>query len=419
MNELDLGLHAAQLKIFSSPARANVLCAGRGFGKSMFMLISAIAFCLAYDEPINPASPQVAALIMPTLKMARSIHWLPLLNVLENLPIVENIDKSDFRIVFKGERPDLILRGADREGDRLRGLNLCWVGLDEYQDFSPNVWGKILMPALARNRNWRALVIGTPKGKASHFYKFHLQAIERDDWAYFHAISADNPFISRKEIRRAKAELPPKVYRQEFEASWEDFDGQLFSELAAHHIAAEVPKSFRSVLLGADWGDINPALVVVGVTHAGDYYLLDSWKSDTAQPVTEDEVKAIAANFERKYQIYRHYLPDDRPGSVLAFRRYGKQHGLTGMQRSIQVNRAKPGVLERATICNSLFYQNRLFFTPATAHLYDRFASYHRAKDANGNLLTHPEKGQEDHEIDATLYVLGQLEGKYIAKVAA
>jgi len=90
-----------------------------------------------------------------------------------------------------------------------------------------------------------------------------------------------------------------------------------------------------------------------------------------------------------------------------------------GIQRSIQVNRGKPGVLERATICNSLFYQNRLFFTPATSHLYDRFASYHRAKDANGNLLSHPEKGQEDHEIDATLYVLGQLEGKYIEKKTA
>ena len=142
--ELKLSLHKKQLKIFRCNAQVIVLCAGRGFGKSVLMLTRAIAFCLGYSEPINPISPQVALIAMPTLKMARAIHWLPLLNIVEMLPIVERVDKSDFRIIFKGERPDLIVRGADRQGDRLRGLNLCFAGLDEFQDFDSSVWDKVL-----------------------------------------------------------------------------------------------------------------------------------------------------------------------------------------------------------------------------------------------------------------------------------
>jgi hypothetical protein len=409
--KLKLSLHKKQLKIFRCNAQVIVLCAGRGFGKSVLMLTRAIAFCFGYREPINPISPQVALIAMPTLKMARAIHWLPLLNIVELLPVVERVDKSDFRIIFKGERPDLIVRGADRQGDRLRGLNLCFAGLDEFQDFDPTVWDKVLEPALNRNKNWRALVIGTPKGKATHFYKFHLNALKFKNWQYFHFTSFDNPFISRRSLRRAEAQLPPKVFRQEYRASWEDFDGQLLPNIAEHHKADAVPASFKSVLLGCDWGDVNPCLVVIGVTHRGEYYLIDYWQNTSGVPVTEDEVKAIAADFERQYGIYRHFLPDDRTGSILAFRRYGKQHGLSGMQRSVQVNRGKPGIMERALIVNSLFYQERLFFAPKCHELYDLFASYHRDKDAQGNLLSRPAPGQNDHPVDAAAYVLGRIEG--------
>jgi phage terminase large subunit len=66
--------------------------------------------------------------------------------------------------------------------------------------------------------------------------------------------------------------------------------------------------------------------------------------------------------------------------------------------------------MERATILDSLFYQNRLFFTQKTKHLYDTFASYHRAKDRDGNLLNKPADNQDDHAVDATAYPIGTIE---------
>ncbi|MBE9110293.1 hypothetical protein IQ273_12810 [Nodosilinea sp. LEGE 07298] len=356
---------------------------------------------------------------MPTLKMARAIHWLPLLAILENCPVVRDINRSDYRISFHGARPDLILRGSDNQGDRLRGLNLIWAGLDEFQDVNPNVWGEILFPALARNRDWESLIIGTPKGRASYFFRIHEQALREPDWSYFHFHTSHNPFFPKTHLERARRELPPKVYRQEFEASWEDFDGQILSSISPNHIAQEVPDSFRSVFLGLDWGDVNPCLVVIGLTHQGAYYLLDHWQNRTGQPVTEVELEKRAGEFCKEYGIYRAYLPDDRPASVLSFRRYGKAQGIPGLQRSIQVQRSKPGVMERATILDSLFYQNRLYFTARTRHLYDIFASYHRAKDKDGNLLNKPADAQDDHAVDATAYPIGTIEFKHGDNVLA
>ena len=131
------------------------------------------------------------------------------------------------------------------------------------------------------------------------------------------------------------------------------------------------------------------------------------------------QVKDKAAEFERQYNIYRCYLPDDRPASILSFRRYGKQHNLKGMQRSIQVKRNSPGVMERALIMNSLFYQDRLFFGPKCHDMYNDFESYHRAKDRSGNLLSEPAKNQNDHGFDSSAYCICQLEGTYVLPKAA
>ncbi|MBD1918359.1 MULTISPECIES: hypothetical protein [Cyanophyceae] len=250
----------------------------------------------------------------------------------------------------------------------------------------------------------------------------HLQAKQEPGWAYYHFVTQDNPFFPRQHLERARVELPPKVFRQEFQASWEDFEGALFSSLERHHITEEVPDSFRAVYLGLDFGDINPAMVVVGLTHSGTYYLLDFWKNDSGQPVTEPQLLEQASKFCAQYNLYRGYLPDDRPGSILNFRRYGKAQGIKGLQRSVEVKRNKPSPMERVAIGDSLFFQNRLFFLPKTAALYDEFASYHREKDADGNLLNKPAKGQQDHCLDAAMHAAATVEfhhGDHVLNLSA
>jgi len=46
--------------------------------------------------------------------------------------------------------------------------------------------------------------------------------------------------------------------------------------------------------------------------------------------------------------------------------------------------------------------------------MFDKLSSYRRATDSQGRLLTEIDKTQDSHEIDAILYVLGQLEGHVV-----
>lgn len=413
-SSLQIGLHKSQLEIFNNPAAIKVVTAGRAYGKSVLGLATALTFAITYQGKIDPKTPKVVVCAMPTLKMARSIIWKPLVSLVENLSITKSIDRSDFRIIFKNPNtPDILVRGADKQAERLRGLNMVFFLGDEIQGFNLSSWDAVIQPALARNADHKALLIGTPQGKINWLYKLSEDAKRFDNYAYFHRTTLDNPFISKELVERMREQLPPKLFRQEMEASFEDFEGVIFSEIDDRHKVKDIPSNFRTIFLGADWGDINCQLSVVGITNEKQYYILDNWRSESKIPVPEAVLMKEAERLCNTYGIYRSMLPDDRTASILSFRLHGKANNVSGMQRAVQVVRSKPGPFERAIIANSLFYQDRLFFAPKVHHLYDEFASYRFEKDSNGNLQSKPAKGQDDHFIDASLYIIGQLEHKF------
>lgn len=405
LERLNRNLHYHQGEVFRSPAQVRAVIAGRAFGKSVLMLLTAVQACLTYDEPINADSPQVALIAMPTLKMAKAIYWRPLLSMLEGCPAVEDINKSDYRITFKGQRPDLILRGADLQGERLRGLNLCFAGLDEYQGFEPIVWKEILDPALSRNENWRALVIGTPKGKLNHFYQFHLEAIANEGWQYFHFITADNPFFPKRHLERAKRELPAKVYRQEFEASFEDFEGQIATEARKElHLVPVTADTDEQYYIGVDPGVINPAMVLFSVSPSYRFTVHDRHYENTGEAYTTDDLVRLTAALIAKCDrpIKRIFVPDDRADLVKTFRN-------AGYRQTILVKRNRPSPIQRAEILNTLFKCGKLRFAHTQEPFFDEVLSYHRDVDRSGNVVEAIALGQVDHSVDALLYGVGRL----------
>lgn len=414
---MNLTLHDGQLKIFNNKSRFKLVVAGRRFGKSRYLLTEAITKALSFNQEIDPASPPVVLLGMPTLKQARQVHWQSILNLLEKAPFVEDISKSDYRVVFKGSRPHLLLRGTDSDADGLRGLKIYWAGLDEFQDFSLASWEQVIFPALSDTPNSSASIICTPKGKSHWLHRFHLNAKDDRDWSYFHFVTRNNPFVPRWFLRKAEDSLPPRVFRQEFEASFEDFQGQIFDCIDSHHIVSEIPSNFDHVFLGCDWGDVNPSLVVVGYK-AGSFYLIDSWTNPhPGNAVPQADLITKAIEFCDRYKIRRAYLPDDRPASIYELRKVGKQQRIEGLMRAVAVNRNKPGVVEGCTIVNSLFHQDRLFIKASQTQLEDALRSYAREIDSSGNVIDKPAKNQEcSHLVDACRYVLATIEFKTFLK---
>lgn len=399
-----LMLHPGQYEIYEHPARFKVLVAGRRFGKSRLLLSKIIETATNYTGQYDKASPPVVLLIMPTLKQARAVHWQSLLNILKDDHRVKKIYKSDFRISFKGNKPDILLRGAnDNNGDGIRGLKIVFVGVDEMQDIKPIVIDEALFPALMDSPNSEALIIGTPKGKASYFYRLSLRAQLRDDWAYFHKCSQDNPFIPKEALQNARETFPPKVFNQEYMASWESFDGQILTSLSTDNLIDhnKIPTQFDAVYVGVDWGDINPANVVIG-RKANYYYLLDVWENDTLGAVEPVVQSSEVFKMVTKYKATYGFADPSQPGKILSLRKAG-----------LKVVGGYNRVLEGNNVVNTLLFQKRFLISRNLVKIYDKLESYHRhSKD--GVVLDEVAPAQDDHAIDAIRYVLATLEHKTI-----
>jgi len=147
------------------------------------------------------------------------------------------------------------LKGADNE-DSLRGMGLSFVVMDEYAQMKPNVWQEIMRPMLTDTKG-KALFIGTPKGKNA-LYELYLKGQRKEDgFSSYRFTTSQNPFIEQYEIDSAKQELNERYFKQEYEASFEEYTGLVWPEYneRTHVIEPiELPEYLETL------GAIDPAL---------------------------------------------------------------------------------------------------------------------------------------------------------------
>lgn len=155
------------------------------------------------------------AYVAPLFNQAKDIAWLYLRHYAAQLGATTN--ESELRVDFaSGAR--IRLYGADNP-DRLRGMYLDGVVLDEYADMRPSVWGEIIRPMLADRRGW-ATFIGTPKGRN----EFHeLWELAQTDPAWFRVMlrASETGLLSPDELADAKRSMTAEQYEQEFECSFD------------------------------------------------------------------------------------------------------------------------------------------------------------------------------------------------------
>ena len=214
-------LHSGQMKVFKSPHRFKVVCAGRRWGKSR-LSISKIIKAAAADRK------QRVWYVAPTYQMARQILWDDLQEVLPRKWIAKKNDTTMTIVLKNGS--EIALKGADKP-DTLRGVALNFVVLDEFQDMKPDTWYKVLRPTLSSTRGG-ALIIGTPKG-FSEFHKLFMigqnpEMQAKGLWKSWQFVTADSPFVPDSEIEAAKNDMDPKSFAQEYLASFENMSGRVY-----------------------------------------------------------------------------------------------------------------------------------------------------------------------------------------------
>lgn len=156
------------------------------------------------------------AYVAPFYNQAKDVAWTYLKQYAT--PIMDGPpNESELRVPILGGH-QIRLYGADNP-DRLRGLYLDGVILDEYADMHPGMWGEVIRPLLS-DRMGGATFIGTPKGRNA-FYEMFSRAQKEDDWFTFFLPASETEIIPEGELRAASREMTPEQYAQEFECSFE------------------------------------------------------------------------------------------------------------------------------------------------------------------------------------------------------
>lgn len=216
--DLEIKLLPWQQEVWNDPTRFKVIAAGRRTGKSR------LAAWYLIVEALQSEKGHVWY-VAPTQQQARDIMWQQLLELAHPVITGSHVNNMQVKLV---NGSTISLKGADRP-ETMRGVALKFLVLDEYADIKPQVFEQILRPALADLKG-KAVFIGTPKGR-NHFYDLFKQGqSEVKDWQSWHFTSLDNPLLDPEEIEVAKSSMSSFSFRQEFMASFEAPQSDLFKE---------------------------------------------------------------------------------------------------------------------------------------------------------------------------------------------
>lgn len=228
--------HPAQLYILQSKARFKTIVCGRRFGKTE-MILNHFIRC-AWEKPGD------YVYIAPKRNQAKRIAWRKLKKFFPGqMKIDSDKWKSEAELWIENQRGGrILLLGAD-DPETLRGEGWIGVALDEFADMDPYVV-EVIRASIGENQGF-IWFVGTPRGY-NHFYERYIkdkkthdpnyrdendQAIKIDkDYESFKYKTADNPFFPAKEIAKSKKEMTDEMFRQEFEASFENYTGLIYKE---------------------------------------------------------------------------------------------------------------------------------------------------------------------------------------------
>ena len=219
--DLNIELLPWQQDVWADDTRFKIVAAGRRTGKSRLAAWMLIVNALQADRGH-------VFYVAPTQGQARDIMWQTLMELGHPVIAGSHINNLQIKLV---NGATISLKGADRP-ETMRGVALKFVVLDEYADIKPTVFEQILRPALADLKG-HCIFIGTPKGR-NHFYDIYKMGQsgkpETKDWKSWHFTSFDNPLLDKEEIEIAKNTMSTFAYRQEFMASFEAPQSEIFKE---------------------------------------------------------------------------------------------------------------------------------------------------------------------------------------------
>lgn len=391
-------LSLPQQLICDSPIRFRVVVAGRRFGKTHLAIREMCRFARMPDKNVW--------YLTGSRQQAKSLVWTKLKRKLKFLRWIKSTNESELSIeLINGST--ISLKSAE-QGDNLRGSSLDFICIDEFCDIDLEIiWAQILRASLS-DRKGHALFIGTPKSANQYARDLYDRHLDQRGWMSFSFTTAQGGFVDAEELEQAKQDLSPKVYKQEYEASWESLGNVIFEDFGDHNIqSVEKPtNTHEELVVGLDFNvGIMCAQIGRKTKHGLEYFEEIILKDSNTTEMTQE----IRARYPKNPITV---IPDASGAQRKTSAGGVTDHNiLYNAGLKLLVNRTNPTVRDRINCANSLFHlredgTTRFKIDPRCKHTIKSFKSWAWKENSVG--VPDKESGW-DHACDSGSYPIAML----------
>lgn len=292
-----------QVAFIKDPSRFKTAVCSRRAGKTISCAV----------DLLTTAAYQLGDVAYVTLnrRAAKKIIWRDLLKYNKHYNLGAKPDNTELTLTMPNGNV-IYLSGAkdESEAEKLRGLGLRKVYIDEAQAFRPylkDLIEDIIEPALS-DYYGSLILIGTP-GPIPAGYFFDTSHNQK--WSHYHWTMQDNPHIKLKsgkdplEIIKELAERrgltlnSPSILREYFGQWVKDADSLVYHFNPALNIAKEVPKGLRYVFgIDIGWKD-SDAIAVLGYNEQDQkVYLVEEYVQN------KNDITTLANKIKELKDIY-------------------------------------------------------------------------------------------------------------------
>ena len=400
---------------WTSQARFRTAVCGRRFGKTFLAVEELRRACREAVRQNVPIENEIWY-GAPSFKQAKRVFWRRLKKGIPAAWLASKPNETDCSITLRSGH---VIRCVGlNEFDNLRGSGLWFFLGDEWQDCPELAWSETIRPMLSTAKG-HALFIGTPKGY-NHFRDWFLAGQaggEPDNLSWlFTTLQGGN--VPPEEIVQARKTLDARTFRQEYEASFETYEGRVlvsFTRADSVKPCREKLATAVRLMVGVDF-NINPMSATVLVEEGDVAYQVDEVSLLTSN--TDELVAEMRTRYARNGSMAHVTCYPDPAGAQRRTSAGGRTDiGIlqaAGMQ--VVAMSSHPLVRDRNNVVNARFLAadgtRRLFVDPGCKKSIE---AYERHVFKEGS--SEPDKSTGfDHLPDSLGYAIF---GRYAYKPAA
>ena len=258
-----------------------------------------------------------------------------------------------------------------------------------------------LRPTLDKD-NSKAIFVSTPRGRNNWFAEFFDRGFndEFTEWCSIRATYIDNPRMSESDIQEARKSMSDAEFRQEYEADFNTYEGQIWNFDHEKCIANNevLDTTHMDVFAGLDVGYRDPtAFCVIGYDWEEElYYILDEYLD--SEKTTEQHAAEIQT-LTQKWDIDFIFIDSAAQQTRYDF----------ALQYDISTSNAKKSVLDGIAHVAGIVDNDKLFVDQRCAETLSCLDQYQW--DPNPNLAKEkPKHNRASHMADALRYALYSFE---------